>query len=409
MLLDGGMYAFIYTIILFFILHLFNIEELSFKKLILNIKENWKFTLLTVVTGFCLSSFKLIPLLSLHSDRVPILENNTLDLKSVLYALFYPFGHVELVIKGANYKSFINFHEVGTYIGIVSMVVILVFIFKNYRYHSFWKYFAVIFIFLWIGTGWFDPLNPWRLFQRIPILNNAHVQSRALFFVYFFAMLLLAFSLNWLKKINKKWFFSIVILLIIEAFFISIYPYYKVYKSDGSSMQTASFPKMITNNTIQVTYLSPNASNWGFDFEHYNRKNTASKYFMDPSNLPTNVKAIEEPDYKGESYFISGTGKVKIQKYIPGEIQLKIKAETKSEVQLNTNYLLGWKANQNQVKTFEKNGLLTLKVPKGTTSITLDYLPNYLIICSVLTFIGIGLFLLLLLGKFFNRVSVNQS
>ena len=409
MLLDGGMYAFIYTLILFFLIHLFKIEGLGFKMLFINLKQTWLFTILVIFSSFFLASFKLIPLLSLHGSRIPILENNSLNFKSLLYALFYPFAHIELVIEGTNYKSFANFHEIGAYVGLVSVILILFYIFKKYRNPALWKYIGLILFFFWIGSGWFDPINPWRLFQKIPILNNAHIQSRALFFVYFFSLIFLAFSLNWFSQFNKKWIISIGSFLVLEAVFISIYPYYKIYKSEGSSMPTSKFPKMIINDKITATYLTPNASMWSYDFEHYNRKNAASKYFMDPSNLPTNVKAIEEPDYKGESYFINGKGIFEVQKYIPGEIQIKVNSKTASEIQLNTNFLLGWKTNNEMIKPFDKNGLLTVKIPKGIYQFKLFYSPNYLILCSVLTVIGIGLFLLLLLGKFFNRVSVNQS
>jgi len=407
MILDGGMYAFIYSLILFVILHLFNVQDLSFIKLFKNLKQTWLFTLLTIFISFCLASFKLIPLLSLHGGRIPILENNTLNFKSLLYAFLYPFAHIELVIEGTNYKSFANFHEVGAYIGIVSFILILIYLFKNYRSQTLWKYIGVILLFLWIGSGWLDPVNPWRLFQKIPILNNAHVQSRALFFVYFFFLILLAFSLNWLNQFNKKWGISIGFFLVVEALFISIYPYYKIYKSDGSSMATNEFPKMIKNENITTTFLSPNASNWGFDFEHYNRHNAASKYFMDPSNRPTNVKAIEESGYKGESYFTKGQGKIEVQKYIPGEIQIKVNSETDSEIQLNTNYLLGWKSNKKIIKAFDKDGLLTVKIPKGIHQFQLVYLPNYLLICNLLTLIGVALSFLIFI-KFFNRISVDQ-
>lgn len=408
MLLDGGMYALIFSLILFVFFHFFKFQNLSFIKLFKNLKQTWVFTLLTIFTSFCLASFKLIPLLSLHGGRIPILENNTLDFKSLLYAFFYPFAHIELVIEGTNYKSFINFHEVGAYIGIVSVIIILIYSFKNYRSISLWKYIGIILLFLWIGSGWLDPINPWRLFQKVPILNNAHVQSRALFFVYFFSLILLAFSLNWLNQFYKKWTISIGIFLVVEAIVISIYPYHKIYKSEGSSMPTKEFPKSIKNEKITTTYLTPNASMWGYDFEHYNRLNVASKYFMDPSNRPTNVKAIEEHGYKGESYFTKGKGTIEVQKYIPGEIQIRVDSKTDNEIQLNTNYLLGWKSNNKIIEPFDKEGLLTVKIPKGNHQFKLFYRPNYLLICSVLTLIGVCLSLLFFI-KFFNRISVDQT
>ena len=174
-------------------------------------------------------------------------------------------------------------------------------------------------------------------------------------------------------------------------------------------MPTHEFPKMIKNEKITTTFLTPNAPMWGYDFVHYNRVNTASKYFMDPSNRSTNVKAIEEQDYKGESYFIKGEGTIDVQKYIPGEIKIIVNSKTSSEIQINTNYLLGWKSNIESINPYDNDGLLTVKVPKGKHQFTLIYSPSYLISCSSLTLIGIFLTFLLLFSKFFNRISVNQS
>lgn len=398
-LLDGGMYAFIYSLLLLLFLLLFQVNGISFRKLFISIRQNAIYTLLCVLVFLGISSLKLIPLLLLHGNRAPVLENITLNLKSVFTLFFNPNAHIGLTVPGTNYKEVINFHEVGTYIGLIAMIVIVYYLFKN-RTKNTLGYFLMILLFLWIGTGWLDPINPWRLFQKLPILNNAHIQTRALFVVYCFLVILLAFGLDQLAKHKKKLFYFVSILLILEGLWLSNYPYFRVYRYEGSTLSTANFPKGIYNTKIDTTFSNPNAYGWGFDFEHYNRKNAATKTFMDPSSKEIFVKAFDEEGYKGEIYLLDGKGTASVNKFIPGEIEIKYDLTENSKIQVNTNYLLGWKTADNKVSAFEENGLLTLKIPEGSGNVTLNYFPKYLILCAILSVLGLLLTILLFYSDF---------
>lgn len=397
MLLDGGMYAFIYSTLTILLLHLFRFEGLSFKRLWKAIRSESVATGLAVLSFVGLAAFKIIPLLSLHASRAPILEWIRLDVKSLIYAFFYPFGHIELNDPDANFKQFGNFHEIGTYIGLCAVFLILVYLIRNTT-RQLIPYVLILFTFLWMGSGWLWTCNPWRLIQKIPLINNAHIQTRCFFLVFFISLLLLAKALQWLESSRKTWWI-IGSFLILESSWMAFYPYYKLSQSEGSHMPRTHFPSCIKNRRIDVTHLTPDASGWGFDFEHYRRFNAATKNFMDPSNKTTAAKACTESGYMGESYVISGSGRVKVEQYTPGVLVSICTMNTGGTIEFNTNFLGGWRCKEG-FNVFDNHGLLAVQVPPGNSRITLFYAPNYLPFCVMLASLGIISSVLLML--FFN-------
>jgi len=311
-------------------------------------------------------------MLLLHGGRTPILENINLNYTSVFHAFFNPNAFIHLNVQDGNYLDFVKFHEVGAYVGVLTFVLAAFFLIR------FWSkkilgYCLIILLFFWIGTGWFDPINPWRIFQQLPIISNAHVQTRALFIVYFFVIILLAFSLDAIY--NKKKFLTVVLffLLFAEGVFLSNYPYLKVYEYEESVMNTADFPKGVFNTKIDATHANPISYGWGFHFEHYNSINAATKGFMDPSFIVTDVKSITEKGYKGEAYFIEGAGQVTVISFTPGELELSCAVEKAGVIQINTNYLLGWTSETDEVEVFSKGGLLMFRISQGDRTVKLHY------------------------------------
>lgn len=397
MLLDGGMYAFIYSILVIILLHLCRFEGLSVKRLFRAIRSELVATGLAVVSFIGLAAFKLIPLLSLHANRQPILEWIRLDLRSLIYAFFYPFGHIEFNDGKANFKQFGNFHEIGAYIGIVAGLLIVMYVIRHISSRII-PHFILILLFLWMGSGWLWTCNPWRIIQTIPLINNAHIQTRCFFIVFVIGLLLLAKAIQKFETSPKKWWL-VCCLLLLESSWTAFYPYYKLTQSEGSHMNRSQFPTTITHNRIDVTYLTPDASGWGFDFEHYQRKNAATKSFMDPSNRATSVKASTELGYHGEAYLLRGSGFVNVRNFTPGRLVAACTMKTAGIIEFNTNYLGGWFCKEGY-KVINHNGLVAVKTPANARNLTLYYSPNYMPLCLLLASMGIISSILLLL--FFN-------
>lgn len=241
MILDGGMYAFIYSIILIGFSYLFRINGISIKTLITSAGVHLKHSGLALIIFVGLSAAKLIPFLSLHYGREPILETIQLDIITIFHLFFNPLQHLHFKIPGLYENYHIGFHEIGAYIGLISTLLIVVFLLKKYQ-RKFLPYIIFIVLFFWIGTGIGGEFNPWKIFQQIPIINNAHVQTRALFIVYFMLLILLSFSLDYfLNKMSKYWFFLLVFILVLESLFVSNYSFFQIFQQENSISSSRVF------------------------------------------------------------------------------------------------------------------------------------------------------------------------
>ena len=406
MILDGGMYAFIYSIILIVFSFLFRLNRISLIPFLISIKKDFFLSVIAMFIFIGLSSAKLIPFLSLHKNRVPILENIQLDLSAIFQVFFNPFQHLYLKIPHLVEDYNIGFHEIGAYIGVFSLLIIVLFLTKNYQ-KKFSPYLLFILFFFWMGTGLGGEFNPWKIFQKIPLINNAHIQTRGLFLVYFVLIILLSYALHFYsKKLNKIWFFTIVFLLIFESLFVSNYSFYKIFQRESSLSTSTVFENYIKNTTVEKTIPSP-GDGWGRDFQLFEQKNIASKGFLDNAVVQGDIKTINDEDYKGEVYFSQGEGSLNVLSYTPNGLEVEINTESAAEIQFNTNYLLRWESSNKNIQVFEKNGLLTIKTKKLNQKITLKYRPKYLFVIFPLYIIAIILFLAFILyNKYKGRRAI---
>jgi hypothetical protein len=391
--LDGAMYAFIYSVLIIFITALFGIEGMNLRRVATSLLHRWKESFVALIVFITIASGKIVPLLSLHGDREPIREIIVLDAKSLLAAFFYPFQFILLEIQGASFHDFRQgFHEIGAYIGVISFLIVLITLSSSFK-KRYLPYIGVMLFFFWVGSGIGKEINPWYLFQRIPVVNNAHIQTRALFVVYLMFLILFAFSFDRLfEKLRSAALIPLIILLCTEALFVSAYPYVKVYQDKDSWDESSFYLSNIENTRVDRTI--PNPGNWGFHYRLFEHYNTASRDFMDPALKRGELKTIEDADYRGEIYWLKGSGKLDMTSYTPNGLNIEVQSENGGVIQVNTNYLLGWEADDPSVKITDDNGLLTLRVVSGQKNIHLQYAPPYF--CSVIIMYIVGLVLLLL-------------
>lgn len=393
--LDGAIYAFVFTNLLLVLSIILQIHGLSIIKFLKSLYVQWKTVLVGLFLFISIAGAKLIPFLLLNGSRQPILEFVTLGVKPLFHCFFDPFQYV---YKPIGQPIPFRFHEIGAYIGIPGALIVILFLARRgIKNHI--GYLAIAVFFFWIGSGRLPKINPWLIFQKIPVLNNAHVQPRMFIFVYLMFAILLCFSLDAFRKTLKPIvFYSIVCLLLIESVFVSSYPFYKIYQRDDKICKTALFSGFIENNTIEKTVVDA-SDVWGFDFMSYFRKNTGAKFANEPSLVRGDIKTIEDDGYKGEIYLTKGSGTVTLDLYTPGKIKLSYHLGSLSEIQLNTNYLLGWKTNNHNLELFQKDGLLTIKPQNLSGNAEILYRPNYLYIIFPLYFLGLLLTLYLFLSK----------
>jgi hypothetical protein len=385
-LLDGAIYTFIFTNLLLVIAILVCVNDLGPFTFFKSLYKQWKTTLISFFIFVSLSSAKLLPFLWLHKSRTPVLEFVSLPFNYIFHCLFDPFQDILKEINGISVPF--QFHEAGVYIGLLSVILTIIYL-VIVRKRKFIAYVLIAAFFFWMGSGWISVINPWHLFQKIPIVNNAHVQPRLFILSYLMFIILLCYALDYYKtRLHSAFLYSIIILLIAESLFVSSYPFYKVFTFKDSTCKTEIFNKLITSNTINKTITNA-AESWGFDFTHYFITNTGAKNAGEPAFIQGDIKSTDDSDYRGEIYLTKGKGVATIVSYTPGNIHIKYKLDTISEIQLNTNYLLGWKTNNENIKISQSKGLVTLKPDNLTGEAVILYRPTYLYIIFPLFFIGL--------------------
>ncbi len=395
-LLDGAIYTFIFTNLLLMMAIIVCINDLSPIKFIKSLYKQWKTTLISIFIFVSISSAKLLPFLWLHKSRTPIMEFVNIPIRYILHCLFDPFQGILKEINGISIPF--QFHEVGVYIGILGGALTITYLIIV-RKKMFVGYILIAAFFFWMGSGWFSEINPWRLFQKIPIVNNAHVQTRLFILSYLMFAIMLCYALDYYKnKLHYILLYSIIGLLIAESIFVSSYPFYKVFTYEDSTCKTEIFNTLIKSNTINKT-VNKASEGWGFDFTHYFNTNTGAKNSGEPAFIQGNIKSINDTEYKGEIYLIKGIGNAVIQSYTPAKIHIKYTFDTISEIQLNTNYLLGWKSNNKDILISESKGLLTIKPANLSGEVDILYRPTYLYIIIPLFFMGLILSFIVLFRK----------
>jgi hypothetical protein len=385
-ILDGAIYAFIFTNMLLVSAIIVCTNDLNPLTFIKSLYKQWKTTLISIFIFVSLSSAKLLPFLWLHKTRDPILEYVKLPFRYLLHCLFDPFQDILKEVNGISIPF--SFHEVGVYIGVLGLSLIIAYL-VMVRKKMFISYILIAAFFFWVGSGWIYRINPWRLFQIIPIVHNAHVQTRLFIIPYLIFVIILCYALDHYKTLLRPVFiYSIIVFLILESLFVSSYPFYRVFSFDDSTCKTEIFNKLITSTTINKTVKNA-AEGWGFDFTHYFDTNTGAKNAGEPALVRGDIKSVEDSTYKGEIYLTKGKGTATILSYTPGNIYIKYKLDTISEIQLNTNYLLGWKTDNKNIQISKSNGLVTLKPSNLSGEAIILYRPTYLYIIFPLFFVGL--------------------
>lgn len=405
MVIDGGMYAFIYSSLLIVFSLLFRVNKVSFLDLLKTIKKNGLVALFALFIFLGISSTKIVPLIALHGNRVAVLENLFLEFKTVLYAFFYPFQDNFLRIDEASIHDYsLGFMEIGAYIGIVTFAITFFHVVFRFR-KKYLPYLLMVGLFFWIGSGWGKDINPWSVFQKIPILHNAHVQTRALFLVWFFILILFSFSFDDLRdRSNKILILILAGFLILESSYVATYSYRSNFKDKDSYNSSELFSTLLQNTTIEKTIASP--GDWGLHYQLYEKRNTASKGFMDPAVNRGDIKTITDKGYRGEIYFISGQGHAEIKGYTPKNLRIQLQTSSPALVQVNTNYLLGWISDSEAIEVSSVNGLMTIKTQGIDDEIQLYYRPFYFY--YVLTLYLLSLISLILFIYANTRKSLNK-
>lgn len=362
-LVDGGIYAFIYSIVVIFFLAIFNM--IPIRSLLLEISRNPITVLLTAVAFLLVSSVKLVPVLSntIIKSRIPQYE---MTLKEIAISLFYPFQtNMYLDIWDRNME---RFHEFGSYIGILSLLIICWYA----RNKTFWKTnvkeILLLLIFFWLATGIGGEFNPETLLRKVPMINSTHYESRYFIVFMIFYIVVLARVID--RNIRSKWVLIFIMgLLILEFVYVRNYSSFTAFQSYYSKTE---FPTYITKRKITETHRQVTKP------DIYFLEDVASQFCYEAIIVPNNVLNKHHPMYKGEVWLQEKGGEIEVLEYSPGFINAKYQSITPNTVVFNTNSNNSWVVNEPHAILDNRKNLLAVSIDKGEGFIKLRYQPPYL-------------------------------
>ncbi len=390
-LLDGGIYAFIYSLVVIFFLVILNMVPI--KTLFSEIAKNRMTFLLTSIAFLLLSSAKIIPVLTNSIVKARI-DQYHMTLKEIALSLFYPlqtaFHHLSLSALNP-----LRFREYGCYIGILSLLIICWYSKKKWFWRNNSKEIFLLAIFFWLATGIGGEINPGTLLNKIPMINKAHIESRYFIVFMIFYIIVLAKVID--RNITSKLLLIIILaLLTLEFLFVRNYSSFEAFKLHDT---TTEFPTYITKRNItQTLQYVPKP-------EVYLLDNIASKECYEAIKVENNVRHINELQYQGEVYTMHASGNIEILEFSPGFINATydFKSPDITEydrlgiIVFNTNSNNSWVVNEpNKIVENPKN-LLAVSVKQRKGILNLHYQPPYL--KYIIAFYVSGVIIYLLIAR----------
>lgn len=371
LLLDGGIYTFVFSIYSTLTAISLELCGLSWKRVRAYLNKDAPYITLVLLTAGLLSSVKIVPVLLGRQTFVQALQAESISPRDLWTMFFNPFQDPSMGLK--NTFGEFKFHEYGNYWGLLTFTTSLL---GLWTLSPKWRNSLLIAISFWIWTalGWGYPLNPWILHQFTPFAD-AHVQSRT--FVISNIFLLVAFSVGLEKIRNRsKWLYAFFcVFLIFECVWIRNYTMLRFYIEKNSPQ----YNELINNKTITRTLRSGDIP------LHYFKPDAGSRGCYEPSFQRPIVESSLSKEYHGEIYALRNgefvQGIARIDEFLPGYIRGTLdQAQSGDEIRLNTNNLGGWKTESPNIRMISKsNELLAFKVERPSTqSFVLRYSPQYL-------------------------------
>ena len=355
-LLDGGFYTFIFSLLLIAtVIVIFRLRDIV----------GWAATpgrwLMAAVVFALVSLPKTLPVLFEHHGREPDLDHHAYTAAEVVRFLFFPLNQIR------------PNHEYACYIGLVLPAWLLARWWRDRpggvaMRPSFGGMLPLVLaaaFWFFVASGWWPQINPWNaVFQKLPLLNNAHLQARTLLIFFLFLLLAVVRRADVADR-RRPVAGAIVALAIAEALVAKSFPFVKqieLAKEQAAGFEVAS---MAVIRTTRETWPGKSQTP-----AFYREGGTSLKRCYEPgidsAGLP--IRSATDPLYQGEAYILPpAKGEAELLSYTPGRLRLAyrdIPASELAHVQVNTNDLGYWRVVDGAGRVVSsRSELLTIALP----------------------------------------------
>ena len=328
---------------------------------------------LGVITGFGLSSVKLVPMIAyLTSNQWEGNPHEAIPL-SALSSMFFGFDHS---LFARNFPEQLwAWHEYGIYLS--PLVVVLACIPLVWRWRRHWPWLAVAVFFLTLGLGDFGVWSPWSVLSNFPGFSSARCTGRAFQIVLLAGAVLGGYGLDiaraeFLGKSEslKRWGTVFVVTLIVGTNLVLAWPIMSsaFTRRPVPVERRAEFRHVINDRKAYENYLA----NQGALITPWLSAYHPSRALVDP------VKT---------TYFehvLSGDATVTNRVYTPNRIEYRLDVRQPGKMVISMGYDAGWSAADGR-QLSPNQQLISFDIRKGQDVIVLTYCPPYLLAGLVLS------------------------
>jgi hypothetical protein len=319
-----------------------------------------------------IAAAKIVPVLFSIADRKAQLEFFEMTWPLLLDSLFNPTLDATKEAIGARMKGW-RMHEYGTYLSPVGWFTITLACLRSRTFAKSLIPFACAAIFwIWVGSGFLPQHNPWLLFQKIPLINNAHVQSRLFLLAFLFFCLAVTLSLDQIKSIRPI-YVALALTLLVEGVIVRNWSMFYA----PPMYETVIGPRLITRERIDKTL-----SGVGWMPRHYlDDANIGATHCYEPAFQPKFIQGISNDQYRGEAFTnIEGAGSVSITTHKPNVIRFNWQMKSSSDITINANSLFGWNVHSGDgfLKNAKPTELISFLPSQLEGKAELRYEPPYL-------------------------------
>lgn len=348
---------------------------------------------------FLLGAVKILPMLELLRQNPRIVEGYNFPWLNFLATLYKSFFLRQLDF------SFVGQHWTYFYLGYIPAVIFLASCIVYWGKLCKFIILLVIFMFLSFSAG--TSIDLFRLLWYLPVFHSIEAPLRYFIPVVIFLISLISgriFSIcdKFKSKFLTLFFISIIIattadFLIINGNHADSFPI-PIPKDirRESFFQIENYrPGDKVSSRLPASVFSRRSWEWTMPTQHELMLNnigkinwygnihlgeySVPKYYVDWNGVefpdPRNYVWIQNPDYRGEVYFLKNQdNKIKLEYFSPNRITLNIDLTEADTLVINQNYDKYWKSNL--LKPINYNGLLAFKISqKGFYLIKLVYVP----------------------------------
>lgn len=315
----------------------------------------WTLVVIGLFTaGF--SALKVLPafLVGLHHPR-PTFEIEINTFQVLLTALF---SLTQNVFRGS--PNGWGFWEVGAYIGLFAIPALLSL--AAPRRAAPWILAVAV---LWLlARGDAEPLAIWPFLHLLPPFNSLRLPSRFLVLFVLIVGVLAGFGIDWLGSRLPRWgaIMGVVLIIVplVDCLLVGPPNLDDLLQYPVPLTQPPQAFHQIAHGSSDSRTLIPAMENIGvvgcYEYTAWS----------------SSVRPADREGYRGEQYLL-GPGTIELARWTPNVLRYNVSVPGPSRFVVNQNYDPGWRVVEGNGTPFNYGGLIGVRIPAGTQSVTIAY------------------------------------